>query len=211
MRNAAIIVDVQNDFCPGGALAVPRGDQIIPLVNRILDYVPISVLTQDWHPEKHISFASSHGMPEYVRATVGGRSTLLWPDHCVAGRPGADFHPALASHKARLVLRKGTREDLDSYSAFFENDGCTSTGLAGYLRDLGVGILYLCGLATDYCVLATAIDARTLGFDVILITDATQAVEATTGDNERALLAMKAAGCVLSPFDEVFSDKGANL
>ncbi|PKL06563.1 MAG: nicotinamidase/pyrazinamidase [Spirochaetae bacterium HGW-Spirochaetae-9] len=181
-KAALLIVDLQIDFCPGGALAVPGGDEILPVANALLERMPIAVLTQDWHPAGHVSFASSGG---------------LWPDHCVVGSRGADFHPALRTEFARLILRKGTRRELDSYSAFFENDGVTSTGLAAWLSALGVSSLVIMGLATDYCVKATALDARSLGFGVDLVDGGMRGVEATHGDIQKAIETMKYAGCRL--------------
>lgn len=208
MRTAAVIVDVQNDFCPGGSLAVPSGDSIIPVANRLLDIEPLSVLTQDWHPRGHISFASSHGLPAFSTHMVHGKPAVLWPDHCIAGTQGADFHPALHSWKARLILRKGTNPDLDSYSAFFENDSTTGTGLAGWLRELGVGELIVCGLAADYCVRATAVDALSLGFAVTVLADGTRAVDPSPGGTEAALEYLKTAGCRIRNPDGVFANRG---
>lgn len=185
---ALLIVDLQIDFCPGGALAVPGGDEILPTANALLERVPISVLTQDWHPAGHLSFASSGG---------------VWPDHCIAGSRGADFHPALHTEFARLILRKGTRRELDSYSAFFENDGVSSTGLAAWLTALGINSLVIMGLATDYCVKATALDARSLGFGVDLVEEGMRAVEAAPGDMKKAMETMKSAGCRIVALKEI--------
>ncbi len=190
-----MVVDIQNDFCPGGSLAVPGGDDIVPVVNRLLHRFPLSVLTQDWHPEGHCSFASA------PKSGVAGAG--MWPDHCVAGTRGADFHPGLDAGKARLVLRKGSGVDLDSYSAFIENDGKTSTGLAGWLKELGVTRIYIVGLATDYCVRATALDGLSLGFQVSVIVDAVRPVEALPGDGDRTLAELKAKGCALITSVEV--------
>jgi len=168
-----LVIDLQNDFCPavngtGGALAVAGGDEIVPVVN---------LLAQDWHPLKHISFASSHAYAQPYRtieATYGPQT--LWPDHCVQDTPGAAFHPALSVPHAELILRKGFRRDIDSYSAFLENDHLTPTGLAGYLRERGLTRLFLCGLAYDFCVRFSAIDGTALDFDCLVIEDATRAV-----------------------------------
>ncbi|HCO49132.1 MAG TPA: bifunctional nicotinamidase/pyrazinamidase [Spirochaetaceae bacterium] len=202
-KAALIVVDLQNDFCPGGALAVPGGDEILPAANTLLELMPISVLTQDWHPSGHISFASSTGQKPYTLDEGKDPPAVLWPDHCVAGSKGADFHPALRTEFARLILRKGTRRELDSYSAFFENDGVTSTGLAAWLSALGITSIVLLGLATDYCVKATAIDARSLGFDVDLVIEGTRGVEAAPGDTKKAIETMKAAGCRLLALKEI--------
>lgn len=195
MNSALIVVDVQNDFCPGGVLAVPDGDAIIPVVNALLARIPVSVLTQDWHPPRHCSFASAFGLPPFSPDTRTDPPGVLWPDHCVAGSKGADFHPAVESWRARFILRKGTRRELDSYSAFFENDGVTPTGLAGLLRALDISHIFVCGLATDYCVKATALDGRRAGFEVTVVEDAIKGIDAKAGDIARAIEAMKSAGC----------------
>jgi len=197
MKRALIAVDIQNDFCPGGALAVPGGSDIIPVVNKLLEIIPVSVLTQDWHPAGHISFASTHGKPDYSIDDSEKNLGVLWPVHCVAGTHGADFHPALESFRGKLILRKGSTFDLDSYSAFFENDHCTSTGLAGWLREREIQQVIIAGLATDYCVLYTAMDSVRLGFATSIVIDAVRGVDASPGDAERALRTMEAAGCTL--------------
>ncbi len=173
-----LVIDLQNDFCPGGALAVPQGDQIVTLVNRLAQRFQHVVLTQDWHPAGHISFSSSHpGTQPYqqVQTTYGAQT--LWPDHCVQGSAGADFHPDLDTSRAELILRKGFRREIDSYSAFQENDRATPTGLAGYLRDRRFERVFLCGLAYDFCVYFSAIDGRELGFETFVIEDATRPVD----------------------------------
>jgi nicotinamidase/pyrazinamidase len=193
-REVLIIVDVQNDFCPGGALAVPDGDAIIPLVNRLAGEFAHVVLTQDWHPAGHSSFASAHPGREAfetVEAPYGAQT--LWPDHCVQATPGAAFHPALAAPHAQLVLRKGFRCEIDSYSAFRENDRRTPTGLTAYLRERGFARLTLCGLATDYCVLFSALDAREAGFAVELAAKACRGID-LDGSLARAMRAMAEAG-----------------
>jgi len=193
-REVLIIVDVQNDFCPGGALAVPDGDAIIPLVNRLAGEFAHVVLTQDWHPAGHSSFASAHPGREAfetVEAPYGAQT--LWPDHCVQATPGAAFHPALAAPHAQLVLRKGFRCAIDSYSAFRENDRRTPTGLTAYLRERGFARLTLCGLATDYCVLFSALDAREAGFAVELAAKACRGID-LDGSLARAMRAMAEAG-----------------
>jgi nicotinamidase/pyrazinamidase len=193
-REVLIIVDVQNDFCPGGALAVPDGDAIIPLVNRLAGEFAHVVLTQDWHPAGHWSFASAHPGREAfetVEAPYGAQT--LWPDHCVQGTPGAGFHPALNVPHAELILRKGFRCEIDSYSAFRENDRRTPTGLTAYLRERGFARLTLCGLATDYCVLFSALDAREAGFAVELAAKACRGID-LDGSLARARRAMAEAG-----------------
>jgi nicotinamidase/pyrazinamidase len=175
---ALIVVDVQNDFCPGGALAVPDGAAVVPVINALARRMSHLVLTQDWHPPKHRSFASSHpGRQPFATIPLAYGAQMLWPDHCVQGTPGADFHPDLAAERAELVIRKGFRPDIDSYSAFTENDRTTPTGLAGYLRERGLAKLYLCGLATDFCVLYSALDAVRAGFAVAVVADACRAID----------------------------------
>jgi len=169
--DALILIDVQNDFLPGGALAVPEGDQILPAVEALADRFDQVILTQDWHPAGHSSFASSHpGRAPFQQVAMPYGDQVLWPDHCVQGTRGAELAlPDRVRDKARLILRKGTRPGIDSYSAFRENDRMTRTGLAGYLRGLGVRRVILAGLATDYCVGFSALDARQAGFDVVMI------------------------------------------
>jgi nicotinamidase/pyrazinamidase len=192
-----IIVDVQNDFCPGGALAVPEGDAIIPVVNRLAGDFAHVVLTQDWHAPGHASFASAHpdGRP-FDTITLDYGTQTLWPDHCVQGTAGAGFHPRLEVPHAELVLRKGFRREIDSYSAFRENDRATPTGLTGYLRERGLDHITLCGLATDYCVLYSALDARAAGFSVELAADACRGID-LDGSLARALQAMAEAGVTI--------------
>lgn len=199
-----LIVDVQNDFCPGGSLAVERGDEVVPVINRISPSFPRIVATQDWHPRTHMSFASNHpGRKPLEAIEVSGALQVLWPDHCVQGTPGAELHPLLDVRGIGLVLRKGMRPELDSYSAFFENDRKTSTGLGHYLLGLGIREIFLCGLATDYCVLASALDARALGFRVTLVRDACRGVDFPAGSVERALVEMEKAGVRMVLSDDV--------
>ena len=189
-----VVVDLQNDFMPGGALAVPRGDEVVPLVNRLAVRFDNIVLTQDWHPRRHISFASSHpGKKPFETLQLSYGSQVLWPDHCVQGTPGAVFHPDLNLTKAQLVIRKGHHADIDSYSAFLEADRRTATGLAGYLRERKLEKLYVCGLATDFCVAWTALDARAAGFDTTVIENACRAID-LDGSLARAWTEMSAAG-----------------
>ena len=173
-----IVVDVQNDFCSGGTLAVPRGDEIVPVVNQMIAEAEHVVLTQDWHPVGHSSFASRHaGKAPMDLVEMEYGQQVLWPDHCVQGSRGADFHPDLDWTTAELVIRKGFRPAIDSYSAFFENDHKTPTGLAGYLRERNLGHLTFVGLATDFCVGFSAIDAAEAGFDATVRTDACRAID----------------------------------
>jgi nicotinamidase/pyrazinamidase len=177
-----LVIDLQNDFCPavngeGGALAVAGGDEILPLVNSLAAKFAHVVLTQDWHPAGHISFASAHpGAEPYSNFAAPYGPQTLWPDHCVQGSPGAALHPGLSVPHAELILRKGFRRDIDSYSAFLENDHTTPTGLAGYLRERGLKRLFLCGLAYDYCVRYSAIDGTALDFECLVVEDASRAV-----------------------------------
>jgi nicotinamidase/pyrazinamidase len=196
-REVLIVVDVQNDFCPGGALAVPQGDAVVPAVNRLAGQFAHVVLTQDWHPPGHASFASAHpGKRPFESIEVAYGQQILWPDHCVQGTEGAAFHPGLAVVHAELVLRKGFRPEIDSYSAFRENDRRTPTGLAAYLRERGFERLTVCGLATDFCVLFSALDAREAGFEVQLATNACRGVD-LDGSLARAMRAMAEAGVTL--------------
>jgi len=173
-----VIVDIQYDFCPGGALSVPHGDEVIPLINSLAARFANVVLTQDWHPRGHFSFASSHpGKKPYDVIAASYGPQVLWPDHCVQGSAGAAFHPALDVPHAALVLRKGFRREIDSYSAFYENDRITATGLAGYLRERGLARVFLAGLAFDFCVRYSAEDARRLGFEAIVIEDACRSID----------------------------------
>ncbi|WP_198017277.1 bifunctional nicotinamidase/pyrazinamidase [Methylocapsa acidiphila] len=172
-----LVIDVQRDFCPGGSLPVPGGDEVAPLISRLAQAFDHVVMTQDWHPPDHASFASSHpGRKPFEEIDLPYGRQILWPDHCVQGAGGADFHPALDIPHAALVLRKGHRRDIDSYSAFFENDRRTPTGLCGYLRERGFARVVLTGLALDVCVRWTAEDAKRLGFSVAVVEDACRAL-----------------------------------
>ncbi|HEY7842618.1 MAG TPA: bifunctional nicotinamidase/pyrazinamidase [Bradyrhizobium sp.] len=173
-----LAIDVQNDFCTRGRLAVADGDDVVPVVNRLAQRFNHVVLTQDWHPPGHSSFATSHpGRAAFESIEMPYGQQTLWPDHCVQGTPGAAFHPDLLTERAELIIRKGFRLGIDSYSAFFENDRHTPTGLAGYLRERNLGRLFLVGLATDYCVNYSAIDARRHGFDVVVIESGCRAID----------------------------------
>ncbi len=177
-HDALIGIDIQNDFCPSGALEVVDGDQVVALTNALMTVFDHVVLTQDWHPAGHTSFAASHpGTNPFDRIDAPYGAQTLWPDHCVQGTAGAAFHADLMRDRAELIVRKGFRRDIDSYSAFFENDQTTPTGLAGYLRERGFKRLFLTGLATDFCVAYSALDARKEGFEVFLIEDACRAID----------------------------------
>ncbi|MEQ9812030.1 MAG: bifunctional nicotinamidase/pyrazinamidase [Azospirillaceae bacterium] len=176
-KDALIIVDVQNDFCPGGGLEVAEGDQVVPLANRLAPRFGTVVLTQDWHPADHLSFASNHeDARPFEQIEVAYGQQILWPDHCIQGSKGAEFHPDLDTQRAELIIRKGFRKDIDSYSAFRENDGRTRTGLDGFLKEIGVERVFLLGLAYDVCVRYSAEDAAEAGYDTFVIEDACRAV-----------------------------------
>ena len=198
-HEALIVIDIQNDFCPGGALAVAGGDAIVPRVNALMAEFPTVVLTQDWHPADHSSFAASHpGAEPFTQIAMPYGAQTLWPAHCVQGTPGAAFHPGLETDRAHLVLRKGFRRAIDSYSAFFENDHATATGLAGYLRDRGATELTFVGLATDFCVAWSALDAARAGFGATVLEGACRAID-LAGSLAAARTAMVAAGVRLAP------------
>lgn len=193
---ALIVIDVQNDFCQGGALAVAGGDEILPRINALMDEFPTVVLTQDWHPADHASFAANHpGAAPFSLTQMPYGPQVLWPTHCVQGTPGAAFHPALRGDPAQMIIRKGFRAAIDSYSAFFENDRTTSTGLHGYLQARGVSRLTLVGLATDYCVAYSALDAARLGYGVTLLEGACRAID-LDGSLARAREETRAAGVI---------------
>ena len=177
-QDTLIVVDVQNDFCTGGALAVPDGEKVVPAINRIAQRFENVVLTQDWHPKDHVSFAANHPHKRpFETIELGYGSQVLWPEHCVQGSTGASFHSALETVRASLVLRKGVHRDIDSYSAFYENDHKTSTGLAGYLRERGLTTLFFAGLAFDFCVRYSAEDARKAGFEAVVIEEACRGID----------------------------------
>jgi nicotinamidase/pyrazinamidase len=197
MRQALIVIDVQNDFCPSGALEVPEGDAIVSGINALMAEAAAVVLTQDWHPAGHSSFASSHaGKAPYDMIEMPYGPQVLWPDHCIQGSLGAQFHPDLHTDRADLVIRKGYNPDIDSYSAFFENDHETPTGLEGYLRTRGIDNLVMVGLATDFCVNFSAVDAAKLGFTVTVREDLCRAID-LDGSLAAAREGMRAAGVTL--------------
>jgi nicotinamidase/pyrazinamidase len=199
MTHALIVIDVQNDFCPGGALAVTDGDQIVPGINDLMTQADAVVLTQDWHPAGHSSFASTHqGHDPYALIQMPYGPQVLWPDHCIQGSTGAAFHTDLNTDRADMIIRKGYNPAIDSYSAFFENDHKTPTGLEGYLRTRGIDTLTMVGLATDFCVNFSAVDAAKLGFDVTVRMDLCRAID-LDGSLIAAVEGMKAAGVTLTP------------
>ena len=196
-RDVLVVVDVQNDFCPAGALAVPDGDAVVAPANRLAEAFRNVVLTQDWHPPGHGSFASSHeGKQPYDVVDMPYGAQVLWRDHCVQGTAGAAFHAGLEVDRADLVIRKGYRREIDSYSALYENDRTTPTGLAGYLRERGLERLVLCGLATDFCVMYSALDARRQGFEAVLVEDACRGID-LDGSLARAMRDMADADVAL--------------
>jgi nicotinamidase/pyrazinamidase len=198
-REVLLIVDVQNDFCPGGALAVPGGDEIVQVVNKLAAGFSHVILTQDWHPAGHASFASSHpGKKPFDTIEVSYGQQTLWPGHCVQGTQGAAFHPRLDVPHAELVLRKGYRRAIDSYSAFRENDRRTPTGLASYLRERGLERITVCGLATDFCVFYSAVDGREAGFEVSVVTSACRGID-MDGSIARVMRSMSEAGVTIRP------------
>lgn len=196
--NALVLVDIQNDFLPGGALAVPGGDEVIGPANQLVARASLVVATQDWHPAGHGSFATSQaGAVPGQLGELGGRPQVMWPDHCVAGTVGAEFAPGLDTRRVAAIFRKGMNPGVDSYSGFFDNDRRGGTGLGGYLRARGVTRLTVCGLATDYCVRFTVLDALREGFEVELVLAACRGVELSPGDVVAAVEAMAAAGCIV--------------
>ena len=198
MTHALIVIDVQNDFCPNGALAVSRGHEVVSSINTLMTKADAVVLTQDWHPAGHSSFASSHAdKGPYEQTNMPYGDQVLWPDHCVQGTDGALFHADLNQDRADMIIRKGCNPSIDSYSAFFENDKKTPTGLEGYLRTRGISKLVMVGLATDFCVNFSAVDAAKLGFDVTVNMDLCRAIE-MDGSLDAAIAGMKAAGVTLA-------------
>ena len=203
-RRVLIVVDVQNDFCPGGALQIKDGDSIIPLINRIMDRFDLVVATQDWHPQNQVSFASNNpGKNIYDQINISGIAQTLWPDHCIQGTKGAEFHDDLDLSKFCLILRKGMNPLVDSYSAFIENDRNTETGLAGYLKALKVLEIFICGLATDYCVYYSAMDSLRYGFRCNVIIDATRGVDLPEGSIGAVVSEMKNKGISVISSDEL--------
>jgi nicotinamidase/pyrazinamidase len=208
---ALIIADVQTDFCPGGPLAVPEGDRVVPVINRLQRRFDLVVATQDWHPEDHVSFAANHeGRKPGEVIEHAGLEQILWPVHCVQGSPGAEFHPNLDQGRIVRVFQKGTDRDLDSYSGFFDNAHRRATGLGDWLNDQGVTDVYVCGLATDYCVKFTALDAAELGFTTYLIQDASRGVNLHEGDVQKAIEQMRAKGVTVVSSSEIGGEPNAS-
>ncbi len=204
MNSPLIIVDVQNDFLPGGALPVVEGDQVVPAINRLMDHFDLVVATQDWHPLDHGSFAANHpGRQPGEMIDLAGLPQVLWPVHCVQGTHGADFAPGLRSMAIQRIFRKGTDPRVDSYSGFFDNGHCSATGLGAFLKDYGARDVFVCGLATDYCVRFTVLDALGLGLGSHLIVDACRGVNLRPGDVDEAIGEMKSAGARILTSDEI--------
>lgn len=202
-RTALLVIDVQNDFTPGGQLAVPEGDRIVPLINRLARQFKQVVIAQDWHPAGHASFASSHpGRQPYDVIQLPYGEQTLWPDHCIQGSRGAEFHSGLDLPHAQLIIRKGCNPDIDSYSAFLEADRVTTTGLAGYLKERGIDTVYMVGLALDFCVMFSALDARAAGFNTSVVLDACRAID-LNGSLATAIERMQVAGVGLIQSTEI--------
>ncbi|MCS7227482.1 MAG: bifunctional nicotinamidase/pyrazinamidase [Endomicrobia bacterium] len=203
VNKVLLIIDMQNDFCPGGALAVPDGDQIVPVINKIINKFDKVVATQDWHPKNHISFASTHNKNVGETISIKDKLQVLWPDHCVQGTYGAQLHPELNTEKIALILRKGMNPEIDSYSAFLENDQKTETGLHYWFKGLGINEIYICGLALDYCVYYSACDAVKFGFKTFVIIDATKGVDIPKGNIDRAVAHMSSLGIELISYESL--------
>ncbi|HEY2932447.1 MAG TPA: bifunctional nicotinamidase/pyrazinamidase [Acidobacteriota bacterium] len=201
---ALLLVDIQNDFIPGGALPVPRGEEVVPVTNRLQPFMDLVIATQDWHPPSHGSFAVNHpGKKAGDVIDLNGISQILWPPHCVQNTHGAEFHPSLSLERIVRVFRKGTDPGIDSYSGFFDNGHRKSTGLENYLREKAVSEVYLAGLTTEYCVKYTALDARKLGFSIWIVLDGCQGLEARPGDQANALEEMRNAGARIVQSEQV--------
>lgn len=202
-RTALLVIDVQNDFIPGGQLAVPEGELIVPLINRLAGQFTQVVIAQDWHPAGHTSFASSHpGRQPYDVIQLPYGEQTLWPDHCIQGSRGAEFHSGLDLPHAQLIIRKGCNPDIDSYSAFLEADRVTTTGLAGYLKERGIDTVYMVGLALDFCVMFSALDSRAAGFNTFVVLDACRAID-LNGSLASAIERMQVAGVGLIQSTEI--------
>lgn len=202
-RTALLVIDVQNDFIPGGQLAVPEGELIVPLINRLAGQFKQVVIAQDWHPAGHTSFASSHsGRQPYDVIQLPYGEQTLWPDHCIQGSRGAEFHSGLDLPHAQLIIRKGCNPDIDSYSAFLEADRVTTTGLAGYLKERGIDTVYMVGLALDFCVMFSALDSRAAGFNAFVVLDACRAID-LNGSLASAIERMQVAGVELIQSTEI--------
>jgi len=207
--NCLVIADIQNDFCPGGALSITGGDQVIPIINKISAKFDKVVATQDWHPQGHISFASSHDRRPFEVIPIAGEQRVLWPDHCVQGTFGAKFHKDLDLAGVDLIIRKGTDPHVDCYSSLVQNDKTTKTGLQYYLWGLGVKNIFICGLATDYCVYYSAMDAAALGFEVTIIIDACRDLNMPADSTANALKAMRKENIIFEKHEAIRAGNAA--
>jgi len=211
LETALVVIDVQNDFCPGGHLAVPDGDQVVQPINQLFENFTHIIFTQDWHPAVHSSFASNHhGFEPYQTVSMPYGSQILWPDHCIQGEQGAEFHAQLDVNQASVILRKGTNKDIDSYSAFVENDQKTPTGLHGYLKEHNINQIVLVGLATDFCVYYSAMDAAAKGYNVLVLIDCCRAID-LDGSLQQAQKAMGTNGISLITANEFLSSASHEL
>jgi len=201
-HDALLVIDVQNDFCPSGALEVPKGDQVVAIINPLIGKFQHVILTQDWHPSGHASFASTHKAEPFSTTQLAYGEQTLWPDHCIQGSAGAEFHPELITTNASLVIRKGMNPQIDSYSAFFENDKTTPTGLTGYLQTLNIKRVFCAGLAYDYCVRYSAEDAHAANFETVVIKDACRAIDMNDSASDTTQ-AFNAMGIALMDSDAV--------
>ena len=201
-KTALLLIDIQNDFCPGGALAVERGDEVVGVANRLQSRLETTILTQDWHPANHLSFASNQSAEPFSTTEMTYGTQVLWPDHCIQGTAGAAFHGDLETDGADLIIRKGFRPEIDSYSAFFENDHETATGLAGYLRERSIERVVLAGLATDFCVRFSAVDAAKSGFDVVVVEDGCRAID-MEGSLAEAWQEITSLGIMRTTYDQL--------
>lgn len=208
MQKALLLIDIQNDFCPGGALAVPEGDLVVPVANRLMPYFPVVIATRDFHPPGHISFASRHGQPLYTTIETEHGTQVLWPDHCIRDDDGAALHSSLDLSSISRIVDKGTDLEIDSYSAFFDNARVHKTNLDEILRELQAEEIYICGLATDYCVLFSALDGLELGYKVTIVTDGCRGVNLNPDDSIKALEKIVAAGGQYLTSDEVIKECG---
>lgn len=204
MKSALVVIDMQRDFMPGGALSVPDADLLIPKINRLMHLFPMTIASQDFHPKNHVSFASTHpGRKIGDSIQVGKVKQILWPEHCVQDTLGSDFDPRLDVKSIHKIIPKGTHQEIDSYSAFFDNAQSASTGLAEYLKSEGINRVFICGVATEYCVLFSVLDALRLGFSVFVIEDACKGIELAIGDEEKAFAIMKQKGAGLISSSQV--------
>jgi nicotinamidase/pyrazinamidase len=210
VHEALVLTDIQNDFLPGGALPVPDGEAVVPVANRLIESFSLIITAQDWHPPGHVSFAETHGRPMGEVIEVDGLEQILWPVHCVQGSRGAALAPGLNRDRIAKAVYKGADVNIDSYSAFFDNGHLAQTDLHTFLQSRSVRRVYLCGLATDYCVKASALDARRLGYETYMVADACRGIESQPGDVDRAIEEMREAGVAIVTSDEVLASPRAS-